>query len=184
MRSLTRKRLYLLATLNLVALCTALYAGQNKVEAEQNKASPEIQKLFGNHLRTADDKRVSVDILGGKIVGIYFSAHWCPPCKVFTPQLVEFYDMLKAEQKPFELVFVSADRSEDAMYEYMREMKMKWVALPYGNKRMNALSKKFNVRGIPKLVILNTKGEVITEDGRSSVSGSGTKVFPQWEKKL
>ena len=25
-----------------------------------------------------------------KIYGLYFSAHWCPPCRKFTPQLVEY----------------------------------------------------------------------------------------------
>ena len=26
-----------------------------------------------------------------RIICFYFSAHWCPPCKVFTPVLTEFY---------------------------------------------------------------------------------------------
>ena len=30
--------------------------------------------------------------LGGKVVGVYFSASWCGPCRGFSPALVELYD--------------------------------------------------------------------------------------------
>ena len=33
----------------------------------------------------------SVRDLRGKIIGIYFSAHWCPPCRRFTPVLARIY---------------------------------------------------------------------------------------------
>ena len=28
-----------------------------------------------------------------KVVVIYFSAHWCPPCRAFTPILKDFYEV-------------------------------------------------------------------------------------------
>ena len=28
------------------------------------------------------------------VVFFYFSAHWCPPCRVFTPNLKTFYDVI------------------------------------------------------------------------------------------
>jgi nucleoredoxin len=30
----------------------------------------------------------------GKNIGLYFSAHWCGPCRQFTPQLVKMYEKL------------------------------------------------------------------------------------------
>lgn len=153
--------------------------GFQKSEATA-KAPDAIYELFGDKLRTAKNKPVSVDTLTDKVIGIYFSAHWCPPCRAFTPQLVKFYDKLQADGKPFEIVFVSSDRSKDAMYDYMKEMGMNWSALPFGDKNKELLAKKFNVSGIPKLVILNAKGELITENGRNYVTGDNTAIFDKW----
>jgi len=41
---------------------------------------------FSDGLLDAAGKAVSPDNLKGKLVAIYFSAHWCPPCKAFTPK--------------------------------------------------------------------------------------------------
>jgi len=53
-----------------------------------------------------------------ELVLYYFSAHWCPPCRRFTPMLAEFYK--EASQLGVEVVFVSGDQSEDAMISYMK----------------------------------------------------------------
>lgn len=140
-----------------------------------------LDKLFGSELKTAAKKSVSADKLSDKIIGVYFSAHWCPPCRTFTPKLVEFYNSLNKQGKPFELVFVSSDRDESSMYKYMEEMHMPWLALPYGDKHIKDLKNKFNVRGIPKLVILNSSLDLITENARADVTSSGTSAFDKWQ---
>ncbi len=43
-------------------------------------------------LEDASGKEVDPASLKGKTVGLYFSAHWCPPCRAFTPSLVKFRD--------------------------------------------------------------------------------------------
>ena len=44
-----------------------------------------LEELFPGTLLDSDGKEVSKDALAGKTIGIYFSAHWCPPV-VFLPQ--------------------------------------------------------------------------------------------------
>jgi len=151
-----------------------------KKGAALKKAPEAILALFGQELKNAKKKDVSVDTLTDKLIGVYFSAHWCPPCRAFTPKLVKFYNALAKENKAFEIVFVSSDRSKDAMYEYMTELKMPWLALPFGDKHKNILSKKYGVRGIPKLVILDSKGDLITGNGRNFVTGSDTAIYDKW----
>lgn len=116
--------------------------------------------------------------LEGKTVGLYFSAHWCHPCRGFTPVLAERYEALKAAGKDFEIVFVSSDRDEGSFDAYRGEMP--WLALPYCNRDKKAdLSGKYAVRGIPTLVILDSDGEMITTNGRSAVSAdSYVEDFP------
>jgi len=128
-------------------------------------------KQFGEQLLKKDDKdkvvSVDVDFEGKSYVGVYFSAHWCPPCRGFTPQLAQAYkDKLK---DCMEIVFVSHDRTEKEFGEYYNSMP--WCAVQFKSEAMGALKKNFNVTGIPMLVILNTKdGSTKTLEGRSKIS--------------
>lgn len=107
--------------------------------------------------------------VGGKVLGLYFSAHWCPPCRAFTPVLANFYRTLRAAGRTdFEIVFVSSDRSEAEFREYAGSMP--WLSLDYARRDVkDALAGAFSVSGIPTLVWLNHDGTPITLDGRKKV---------------
>lgn len=131
-------------------------------------------------LATSDGKQVSVDDLASEgpeaVVGLYFSAHWCPPCRGFTPKLAECYNELKADGRKFEVVFISSDQNEDAFKEYFQSMP--WLALPYSERGLkDDLSSIFQVQGIPTLVLLKPDGTLISQDGREAV-GYGPEAFP------
>jgi len=138
----------------------------------------DFSQLLGPTLTTkAGDKPTNEVLAGKEVIGLYFSAHWCPPCRGFTPALGKFYDQIK-DAKNFEIIFVSSDRDASQFKEYYDEQAA-WAALPFKDRATkNALSKKFKVRGIPTLVILDGKtGETITLDGRDGVS-SEPEAFP------
>ncbi|CAF5067688.1 unnamed protein product [Rotaria sp. Silwood1] len=93
--------------------------------------------LLGETLVEANARRESViyrhvpiSELDKKVVGIYFSAHWCGPCQTFTPILAKCYEEVQLElQDQFDIVFVSADRDERSFNEYFQ--KMPWKAVPF-----------------------------------------------------
>jgi nucleoredoxin len=119
--------------------------------------------------------------LKGKVFGLYFSAHWCPPCRGFTPKLAEWYTK-DLKGKGFEIVFISSDRDDGAFKEYFGEQP--WLALDFADrKRKEQLSNKFGIEGIPSFVVIDADGSVITKDGREAVSGDPTGTeFPWYPK--
>ena len=60
--------------------------------------SSPIEALLGAELTdAAGAKHATADKMADvEAVGIYFSAHWCPPCRGFTPKLVESYEKMTA----------------------------------------------------------------------------------------
>lgn len=138
-------------------------------------------KLFPDGLEDAQGKAVALDQLKDKVVGVYFSAHWCPPCRAFTPKLVEFRDKNKDK---FEVVFVSSDKSAKEQKIYMTETKMLWPSVPFASESRTSLGKQFEVRGIPMLVILGPDGRTITLNGRGDVEGSPDTALESWSKAL
>jgi nucleoredoxin len=95
-----------------------------------------IKQLLGETVRGKGKDPVPVDSFSGpgKVIGLYFSAHWCGPCRMFTPTLVKFYDDLKLqENKPLEIVFLSSDKDDQAFEEYYNEMP--WLVVPKGDSR-------------------------------------------------
>merc|ERR1712054_602416 len=108
------------------------------------------------------DGAVDKSTLDGKVLGLYFSAHWCPPCRSFTPQLSKWYSE-GLKDKDFEIVFVSSDRDEEAFKSYHAEQP--WLALDFADRKAKEqLSNLFGVRGIPTLVIVDKDGTTITTD--------------------
>ncbi|CAF3969106.1 unnamed protein product, partial [Rotaria sordida] len=89
-----------------------------------------VAKLFDGHILNKSKELVDLndEQYKDKIIGLYFSAHWCPPCRNFTPILIEFYKK-HAETKKFEIIFISSDNDEDSFNEYYEDMP--WLALDY-----------------------------------------------------
>jgi nucleoredoxin len=85
--------------------------------------------------------------------------HNCPPCREFTPIFADLYTELNADGKVFEVIFLSGDRTDDEYNKYYAEMP--WLALPRGDARLAGIAKKFEVKGVPRLIVLKLDGTVI-----------------------
>jgi len=138
-----------------------------------------FMEQFGATLVTKDGEKPAADVLGKKgVIGVYFSAHWCPPCRQFTPMLGDIYKQVKADQgdDAFEVVFVSGDHDKSSFDEYYGDMP--WTAIPFKGEAVGKLNNKFEHRGIPHLVLVDRDGKLLTEDARSAVSKHGAAAYP------
>lgn len=121
---------------------------------------------------------------GKTVIAFYFSAHWCPPCRQFTPLLARAYAASRAKGQGgnVEVIFVSSDRTEEALLSYMKEAHGDWLAVPHDDPLVQSLSSKFGVRGIPALKVVGIDGSEISKEGREEVMSLGAASFAQWEK--
>merc|ERR1712106_1174419 len=132
-----------------------------------------MDSLAGQQLLRKDEKVVSADtaLEEKKIIAFYFSAHWCPPCRLFTPMLAEFYCDLVGGGEPFEIVFVSSDKSAEELMGYMKECHGDWLAVQHGTVLGQDLKKKY---------VVTREGDIISKNGRSEVAEKGPQVFQKW----
>ena len=134
---------------------------------------PNLIKSSGKRVNTAG-------ALHGKMVLLYFSASGCGPCREFTPHLVEFYKKA-AKKNNIEIVFVSSDKDSADMMDYMKKDSMPWLAIPYESSKRMALDKTLQVRGIPKLIVFDANGKVMSPNARWDVRMLGTKAVAAWK---
>jgi nucleoredoxin len=152
-------------------------------EGEDFPWTPKSTKelLSGAKLLGKEGKEMGLEVLEGKVLALYFSAHWCPPCRGFTPKLAE-WSSKSLQAKGLEVVFVSSDKDEASFQEYFGEQP--WLALDYADrKRKDQLSSNFGVRGIPSLVIVDVDGSTITTEGQGAVSGDPEGLEFPWHPK-
>eukprot|EP00928_Gymnodinium_smaydae_P028622 TRINITY_DN21785_c0_g2_i1.p1 TRINITY_DN21785_c0_g2~~TRINITY_DN21785_c0_g2_i1.p1 ORF type:complete len:516 (+),score=134.18 TRINITY_DN21785_c0_g2_i1:103-1650(+) len=132
-------------------------------------ASSFPEALLGPQLLTQGGMpQPTAQALGGaKVVLLYFSAHWCPPCQQFTPMLANAFRALAPGT--LQVVFVSSDRDQTSHAHYFATMP--WVALPFGSPESQMLGQAFGVRGIPAVVALDGRtGSVLDNNARDAIT--------------
>ncbi|MEM6883683.1 MAG: thioredoxin-like domain-containing protein [Verrucomicrobiota bacterium] len=166
-------------TLLIIACAALLFTPGQAFALELDKLNKDLVRVEGDKLKKVKD----VDLTSKKYVAFYYSAHWCPPCRAFTPKLSEFYDEMKEKHgDDFELVFVSSDQSEKKMQEYMEWGNMNFPALDFKDaqgKDIQAVS----ASGIPYLLVVDKDGkEVLGKGSEDWISPSG--ILSEFEKLL
>jgi nucleoredoxin len=126
---------------------------------------------------------------GKKVIGVYFSADWCSPCRSFTPELTSFYDKMnnrRGKKDEFEIIWVSRCRDMESFGQYFTQMGS-WFALPPEEAmgaRGQMLAEKLKVKGIPHLALLDDLGNIITLDGRGKIPTDKAGIGFPWRNPI
>lgn len=173
------KKLFPLTALLLGLTLAFQIIASSSISAAPADSSSKFQKLLKGKLVGLNGKRVSKREIAGdpEYYAFYFSAHWCPPCRSFTPKLVDFYNSNDAAGKKFEIIFVSSDRSEDKMEDYIKEDQMPWPAIKFRYAKKIKEISQYAGSGIPCLVLVDREGKVVSDSYVGGKYVGPTKVM-------
>lgn len=113
-------------------------------------------------------------LTGMKYVAFYFSAHYCGPCRRFTPLFSVLYE--DQPEKQMEVVFVSQDSTNKEFTEYYETMP--WLALSHGCSQIETLATECEVAGIPQVSVFDVEtGKLVMQDARPKIVSSKSLEF-------
>lgn len=132
-------------------------------------------KRLGTTLLKGEETVSTQEALAGvKYVAFYFSAHYCGPCRRFTPLFSVLYE--DQPEKQVEVVFVSQDPTNKEFTEYYETMP--WLAIPHGSEQIETLATECDVAGIPQVSVFNVQtGELVMQDARPKIVSTKSLAF-------
>ncbi|GFR58723.1 nucleoredoxin-like [Elysia marginata] len=159
-------------------------AGARKPPSVKKPKPPHpLETLLGDLVVNAKGNVISPKVLAVEngVIGLYFAAHWCPPCRRFCPNLLLLYNELRKKHDLFEVIYISLDNKENSFQEYLS--KMPWYAVPYSEEeKREEIAISFGVVGIPVLILLDAQSlEIINHNGRDVVARDPRGAFYPWK---
>jgi thiol-disulfide isomerase/thioredoxin len=129
---------------------------------------------------TLDGQPFNVKEWRGKVVLVDFWATWCPPCLAELPNLKQAFD--RYHKDGFEIVGIPLDVDRDRLVDFLKGREIPWVQLfsaePSQREWNNPLARKYHVRQIPTMYLLDKQGMVAPVDPR------GEALVPAIERLL
>ncbi len=146
-------------------------------KAEKPAGTDLLNKPLSISFTSVDGKATSVSGLKGKVVLIDFWATWCGPCVREIPNVKAAYDNL--HPKGFEIVGISFDKDKEALTKFVAQHKMTWPQYFDGKGWENDFGRKFNIRSIPTMWLVDKKGNLRDLDGRSDLEQKVAKLLAE-----
>ncbi|MDZ8119695.1 thioredoxin-like domain-containing protein [Pontiella agarivorans] len=122
-------------------------------------------------------------VLNTDFLLLYFSGHWCGPCRSFTPELVKYYNEKQGGQL-YQVLFVSSDHSDTEMKHYMQSTEMPWPAVVYHSEARKIIKRQYAGSGIPQLVLLDNNGRILADSFKGNKYLGPQHVLNELEKRL
>ena len=115
-----------------------------------------------------DGNSFSLDELDGKLILLDFWASWCGPCRRANPKIVSLYN--KYHQNGLEIVGISLDgtsRQTEPKKDWINAVQedgLTWTQVSDLKGWDSEIREKYEFRGIPHTVLIDTNGRIIGEN--------------------
>lgn len=124
-------------------------------------------------LADPDGNEVTMSKVPGKIKIIDFWASWCGPCRMNNPSLRKLYE--EFHDKGLEIIGVSLDNKPDKWKGAIEKDGLKWINISSLKGWQCEVARKYNVKGIPALFVLDENNRIIA----SELRGEALRTFIQ-----
>eukprot|EP00438_Fugacium_kawagutii_P002871 Skav222165 [mRNA] locus=scaffold3048:77360:86688:- [translate_table: standard] len=143
------------------------------------KFSNESLAWLGDLIRCETSEVISATQLTNDLIGLYFSASWCPPCQYFVHILGQGYKVIRETHGPqaMEVIMVPLDVDEKLWELHMS--KMPWLSIPL--KSREVIVKLFTahcITEVPRLMFLDSAGTIVSDNARGGEHGFGFGCDP------
>jgi hypothetical protein len=113
---------------------------------------------------------------------LFFGNSKCVMCENFLPKLVDFYVETNLERKLVEVLYVPV--FEDKVKYAAFQRRMPWLYLPPLDERVDGLIEHYEVKAIPKLLVVRHDGTVLTPRGKDDIYRLGEEAYDHWLRLL
>ncbi len=108
--------------------------------------------------------------LRGKVVYIDTWATWCGPCKREIPELKKLESEFHG--KNVEFISISTDQNIDTWKSFINKQEMSGKQFHQSEKVEESVSKLYMVNSIPRFIIINEEGKIVSADAPRPSSGA------------
>ncbi|WP_140937579.1 TlpA family protein disulfide reductase [Sphingobacterium lumbrici] len=114
--------------------------------------------LVNNKLETMSGDKLTIKTLltDNTYTLLIFGASWCIPCRNSVPYYKQIFEQIKSQTT---FVSISIDTFKEAWVESVQKDSLPWLSLL---STPNFLKENFEIFGIPYYILLNQKGEIIS----------------------
>jgi len=142
---------------------------------ETKEGVPAFQFAFSD----ITGKKISLAELKDKVVLVDMWATWCGPCRAEEPHWEKLNEEFKG--KPVAFVGISTDKDKPKWDAYVKEKNLKGIQLHAGPE--NDLSKAYKVDGIPRYILIDKVGNLISPDSPRPSDPKLKALLEEWIKK-
>jgi thiol-disulfide isomerase/thioredoxin len=109
----------------------------------------------------------------GKLLYIDVWATWCGPCKREIPSLKELEEAYHGKDVQF--ISISTDQDPKAWEQFIQKNTMSGLQLHQSLNMDESVSKLYNVNSIPRFLLIDKQGKIISSDAPRPSSGAGIR---------